>query len=53
MKHTLDIVTALREEVSLLARACPPGESSGVHLKRINALISDLVREIEINGPSA
>ena len=59
MKHALDIVAALKEEVSLLERACPPsndpnGSTPGdVHLKRISALISDLIREIEINAPRA
>ena len=61
MKHTLDIVMALKEEISLLERTFAqsnnanestpqPGE---VHLKRISALISDLIREIEINAPNA
>ena len=59
VKHTLDIVAALKEEISLLERAYPPsndttGSTPGeIHLKRISALISDLVREIEINSPRA
>jgi len=57
VKHTLDIVAALKEEISLLERAYPPSDDpngstpGGVHLKRISALIADLVREIEINAP--
>ena len=59
MKHTLDIVAALKAEISLLERAYStsnePKESApgDVQLKRISTLISDLAREIEINGPSA
>ena len=57
MKHTLDIVAALKKEISLLERAYPPsndtdGSTPGsVHLKRISALLADLIREIEINAP--
>ena len=59
MKHTLDIVAALKQEISLLERAySSSNETKGsvpgdAHLKRISTLLSDLIREIEINGPSA
>jgi len=59
VKHTLDIVAALKEEISLLERAYPPSNNANgstpgdVHLKRISALLSDLIREIEINAPRA
>jgi len=57
MKQTLNIVDAIKEEISRLERALalamqagdePPGES---HIKRIRALIADLEREIELNTP--
>jgi hypothetical protein len=57
MKQTLAIVDALEAEVARLEKALVVDKSAGNALPgsqfvRVKALISDLKREIELNGPA-
>ena len=50
MKHVLDIVTALENEVALLEKTSAVNEDRAT-FDRIKFLIEDLKREIELNTP--